>query len=439
MFNVRQKLKAFLTGLCVAGALFAPRFADAAQGGLSSIADDSALRRQIEADWFSEAPGRVMANKKFIATLADGARVEIKILYGANDFTVSLAREENGVFSGWNAGSWAYTRTHKGEPVRLRFFPRSDPYTFIQFRPFNHNKSFADIVIYDAYISSEWAIPGSFESILVKPLPDIIAGLAGAPLHYFEPKPDNYRDARSLARNIRRYTENLRYEDDGAINKNGEYVFIKTGEPMGKDAGLNCSGYSKWVVDGILKPVTGSRLDINALKTPVGGRGSNYTDIYESLRDPYFGLDWVRNLAAAAGRAFKGESFAALDEIEVRQAPFSTIITRAGHASANRFYPGFLSEAGFGIEGLGPLLYTLAIDEPGYIYLGAINNDLGPRPRMRQYFHIAVFIPYFDDAGVFHVTLFESASENSFNRFRIRYPGHYINLVRIPVEGRFEP
>jgi hypothetical protein len=114
-------------------------------------------------------------------------------------------------------------------------------------------------------------------------------------------------------------------------------------------------------------------------------------------------------------------------------------MTRAGHASANRFYVGVVSEAGFGIEGLGPLLYTLAIDEPGYIYLGAINNDLGPRPRMRQYFHIAVFIPYFDDAGVFHVTLFESASENSFNRFRIRYPGHYINLVRIPVEGRFEP
>ena len=84
-------------------------------------------------------------------------------------------------------------------------------------------------------------------------------------------------------------------------------------------------------------------------------------------------------------------------------------------------------------------MYTLAIDEPGMFYLGAVNTELAPKPRMPQYFHIAAFLPYFDEDGLFHIALFESAAETSFNRFASRYPGHYINLVRIPIEKTFEP
>jgi len=126
-------------------------------------------------------------------------------------------------------------------------------------------------------------------------------------------------------------------------------------------------------------------------------------------------------------------------------------------------YPGFLTDAGYGVEGLLPLLYTLAIDEPGRFYLAAVNNEIGPpstetnpqgKPRMRQYFHIAAFVPYFSESGVFHVAVFESAAETSIQAFRNRYPliprtiegerrlfpnGHYVNLVRIPVQEAFEP
>ncbi|MDR2491691.1 MAG: hypothetical protein LBD20_09860 [Spirochaetaceae bacterium] len=424
--------------LLAAGLFFAGLPAAFAARNLASLADDGGLRKRIATEWFVEAPAAVLARKSFITTLDNGERVEVRAMRGADDVTVILARELKGEFPGWAAGSWAYTRSKTGEPLRLRFFPRSDPYTFIQMRPFNHSKSQMDIVIYDAYITSSWPVAGSFEDILTKPLHDFIASLEGAPLRYFESRPDDYRDVRALAREIRRNIGGLRYEDDGALSEDGRYVFIKSLEPM-PYAGLNCSGFSKWVVDGMLKPVTGGRLDIAALKQPAEGRGTSYTAAHEAARDPFFGLDWIRNLAAAAATAFKSPDFAALEEYEVRKAPFSSVITRSGRTSVSRFYPGFLPEAGFGIEGIGALLYTLAIDEPGHIYLGAINNDLGPRPRMRQYFHIAVFLPYFDDAGVFHVALFESAAETSFNRFRIRYPAHYINLVRIPAEGSFQP
>jgi hypothetical protein len=129
------------------------------------------------------------------------------------------------------------------------------------------------------------------------------------------------------------------------------------------------------------------------------------------------------------------------------------VITRTGSNAASggseiRSYPGFLENAGFGIEGLHPLLYTLAIDEPGRIYLAAVNTEMGapvtatnPRgaPRMRQYFHIAVLVPYFNEYGTFQVTVFESAAETSFTGFKARYPGHFVNLSRIPVDGIFDP
>jgi hypothetical protein len=181
--------------------------------------------------------------------------------------------------------------------------------------------------------------------------------------------------------------------------------------------------------------VTGGLLPIAPLKAAFGERGTSLTGIYESRRDPFFGLDWSRNLASRANSILRAPAFGDLGEIEVREARFASVIIRSRQGSSIRSYPGFLPQAGFGTEGLQPLLYTLAIDEPGRIYLGSINTEMGPRPLMRQHFHVAVLVPYFDQAGDFRVLVFESAEETSFAGFNARYPGHYINLVRIPVAG----
>jgi hypothetical protein len=149
----------------------------------------------------------------------------------------------------------------------------------------------------------------------------------------------------------------------------------------------------------------------------------------------------------------------------VRHEPFSQIILRGKKNSVIYSYPGFLENAGYGIEGLQALLYTLAIDEPSKFYLAAVNNERGPptttenprgSPRMREYFHIAALVPYFNERGVFQIAVFESAAETSFNALRNRYlslreeltdnneiviypNGPHVNLVRIPVETVFDP
>ncbi|MDR1286465.1 MAG: hypothetical protein LBK08_02550 [Treponema sp.] len=428
------------------------------------IPDDSSLRAEIKDAWFTEAPAQVLGRRQQVRTLNSGGRIQVRIEEGEREFAVVLAREWNGgreslalvqkqtgaAWPGWTQGSWSLARLKStGEGLRIRIFLRSDPNAYIQFRPFTADKCLMDVIIHEAYLVDSLPLPLPFERLYTLPVEEALA-LAGNrfPRRYFEPNPGDYENVSRFISAVRGRLSELSFRDDGAIDENGRYVFI---ESLGEQAGcggLNCSGFAKWLVDGILRPVTGKRLAVGSLKQRFGGRGSSFTEVWEETRDPFFGLDWIRNLAANVWTELRGESFGTLEEFEVRRWPFSETIVREIRAGSPRSYPGHLENAGFGIEGLQPLLYTLAVDEPGRFYLAAVNTEMGPpatadnlrgRPRMRQYFHIAALVPFFNRYGNFQVVVFESAEETRFSSFRARYPGHYVNLVRIPVERAFNP
>ncbi|MDR1239472.1 MAG: hypothetical protein LBK27_05110 [Treponema sp.] len=452
-------------GLRAAGRLFlTAAFALGLAGPLSGldqptrrIVDDSSLRISLKDTWFTEVPGRVLDRRPELRNLGGGGRIQIRAEAGREEFMVILARELTGApgvgpgaFPGWAQGSWILSRRKdSGEAVRIRVFLRSDPYTYVQFRPLRDDKCQMDVVLYDGYILRSLPLPIPFERLYTIPLEEALS-MAGTkfPRKYFDPDPANYRDLRGFIARVRERLPELEFADDGAIDDLGNYVYINTLEAQKEPVGLNCSGFAKWVVDGILRPLTGDRLPIGPLKEPFGLRGSSFTGPWEKIRDPYFGLDWTRQLASRAASVFRSPAYGSLEEIEVQSQPFSQIIIRERNASSIRAWPGFLKDAGFGFEGLHPLLYTLAIDEPGRIYLAAVNTEMGApvtdqnprgRPRMRQFFHVAVLVPYFNEYGNFQVAVFESAEETSFNNFKTRYPNHAVNLVRIPVEAAFEP
>ena len=423
------------------------------------IEDDSALRINLENSWFKETPGTVLAKKPETHTLRGGSRIQVRVeASGQNrdEFAIVLAREQNNTYSGWAQGSWVLIRRRDNNPSgsRIRVFLRSDYNTYIQFRPFNDERCLLDVVIYDAYLIRSLPLPIPFERLYVLPVETVLEAAGNRfPRRYFDPVPGLYKDSRIFTAALRSRLPGLTFADDGAINENGEYVYInslKPQNPTGDNArpGLNCSGFAKWVVDGILRPHTGERLPIQPLKTPFEYRDSSLIEPWETLRDPYFGLDWARNLASKAVSVLRSPAFNTLEEIEVRDWPFSQVILRQAGSSAVNSYPGYLRNAGFGFEGLQPLLYTLAIDEPNRIYLAAVNNEVSapvtpdnPRglPVLRQYYHIAVLVPYFTERGNFQVAVFESAEETSFARFKSRYPGQFVNLTRIPVDGNFDP
>jgi hypothetical protein len=340
-------------------------------------------------------------------------------------------------------------RDNNPEGFRIRIFLRSDYNTYVQFRPLNDEKCLMDAVLYDGYVVRALPLPIPFERLYTLPVEEALR-LAGNrfPRRYFDPEPGTFRDSRAFVSRVRARLSELSFLDDGAQDENGDFVFIKTLKAQVGRGGVNCSGFAKWVVDGILRPITGERLPIAPLKAPYGERGTPFTETWEESRDPFFGLDWCRNLASRAGAVLRSPVYGNLDEIEVRAWPFSQVITRQAGGSSVYPYPGYLQNAGFGLEGLHPLLYTLAIDEPGHIYLAAVNDEIAapvtldnPRglPQLRQYYHIAVLVPFFNERGIFQVVVFESAEETSFSRFKTRYPGQFVNLVRIPIEGAFDP
>ena len=432
---------------------------------IARIVDDSALRTSVKDTWLAESPGRVITRPRTLHTLPNGQRVEIRVEASQDEFAVLFARElnaattgaavttaaRNGEFPGWAQGSWLLTRRRDtGAATRIRVFLRSDPYTYVQFRPLSDDKCQMDVVLYDAYAVRALPLAVPFERLYTMPVQDVL-NLAGDkfPRRYFEPDQANYRDHRLFITRVRERLPQLNFANDGAIDEAGRYVYIETGLEQEGEIGLNCSGFAKWLIDGILRPVTGERLAVPPMKAPFGDRGSSFTEPWEESDDPFFGLDWIRNLASRAWSTLRSPAFGTLDEIEVRTERFSQVIIRERSGASVQSYPGFLENAGYGINGLLPLLYTLAIDEPGRFFLGTVNTEGGPpstpdnprgMPRMRRYFHIAALIPYFNEDGVFQVAVFESAAETSITAFRTRYTiDHYVNLVRVPLETAFNP
>jgi len=436
-------------GILFFSLFFAPRQLFAADVLVSLIPDDSVLRLSIQNNWlFTEDPGQTLRNSPFTATLPGGGAVQVQAASRNNELNVFLLRERNGTFPGWAQGSWIYTRDlATGAPLRIRVFLRSDPQTYVQFRPLGTDKSIIDVVIYEAYVVRGLAIGIPFERLLTLPVEEALAAAGSRfPRRYFEPDPDLYqticpsrynRNNNLLAR-VRAVLPNLNYEDDGAIDERGRYVSIETLRPQTNPVGLNCSGFVKWLIDGMLRPVTGKTLAIEPLKAPATPRTSSLAANLED-RDSLFGLDWTRNLALEAARILRSPDFAQLDNVEVRRETFASLIDRTRGSAAARTYPGFLLNAGFSIEGLRPLLYTLAINEPGYLYLVSVNRERGSSPPQRQHYHTAALVPYFNEYGVFQTAVLESAEETNLAAFIGRHPGALINLVRVPVEGLFEP
>jgi hypothetical protein len=422
----------------------------AADFPLAKIGDDSALRRSLKNGWLNDTPGKVLATRPFIHTLPGGNRIEVRAEDRGNNFAVVLARElisvegkGSGSFPGRAQGSWVFLRNKRdGRLLSIQVFPGRDPAAYVMFRPLAGGKSQMDVVIYDAYLLQDCPLPLPLERIMEVPLEETFKAAGEVfPRRYFDPRPDQYRDVLVLAARIRAVLPSLSFRDDGAIDEQGRYVFINTLAPQDGEGGLNCSGFAKWVVDGMLKPFTGTLLALGPLKEPFGERGSSFTDPYERLKDPFFGLDWTRNLASRANSVMLSPVFGKVEEFEVRRAPFGSVIFRGKNTpTETRPYPGFLLNAGFGIEGLQALLYTLAIDDPGKIYLASVNNEINSPnpPRMRQHFHVAVLVPYFDETGVFRTAVFESAEETPLVRLIARYPGHCVNLSGIPAQGAFE-
>ncbi|GHV31748.1 hypothetical protein AGMMS4952_20960 [Spirochaetia bacterium] len=230
------RLSRLLIILVLVFAAFAPL--SALDLPIRRIPDDSSLRSTLADSWFRANPRDVLNKGRQFQTLPGGGRLEVRAEAAGEEFMVILARELKGdtvgpgTFPGWAQGSWVLTRrTDNGAPLRIRIFPRSDFNTYIQFRPFPAaslvtDKCMMDVVIYNAYVVNALSLPVPFERLLTLPLGEALSLAKDKfPFRYFEPQPDSYRDVRKFIGEVRKRLP-LQFRDDGALDENGEYVFI---------------------------------------------------------------------------------------------------------------------------------------------------------------------------------------------------------------------
>lgn len=357
------------------------------------------------------------------------------------------------VFSPWRAdtwpiyaqGAWVIKRARSdGSYIQAKVFLRSDAGTFARIYPAG-SRSRIDIIAYGGVLYREVPVNLPFEELLRSPfsrIRELTADIIDWSL--FSPDPALYRSLVTLTSAIRERLPVLRYADDGAIDADGRSIFIATHQDQPSPAGLNCSGFAKWLVDGIIHPISGTYLSIASLQEQMKvWRGATLEKNYEVSNDAFFGLDWSRALAASLwGTLYPSISDDSPLSNDVREAPFALRVRDSDPINGGSLYESFpdnFDDAGISLAGLKATLFVLASREPGRFYLAAFNaRDRAP-PYIRRYFHVAAIFPYFDDDGIFKVAVFESAAETSLQRIVADTDYELVKLIRMPSASRFNP
>lgn len=216
---------------------------------------------------------------------------------------------------------------------------------------------------------------------------------------------------------INHYINNIKDSPTGAIDAVGNYT-------RGSGNGLNCSGFAKWIVDGFYYPLAKDEeekyisLKKLRIKHPQE-RGTPDILKHEKTRDPYFGLDWTRNLAVELGKK-RGES----PSYKTYDVTDSTITK-------------YVMNCGYPIQKIERVLKEQGQLKPNTIFLGSINGLFGRKPSLWQHHHVAVFIPYYDN-GELKIAVLERNKETSFAYLLKRYPNTFCHLVAISTEGDFQ-
>lgn len=383
------------------------------------------IRRKLY-DWLKAPINEVVSTVPRVhRQMNDGGFVQVRavetsgavyqLFLNQRDFTYPVAGRGNVIFKRKKAD---------GSFLQMKIFLGEDSETFLRIFPFQDRTSL-DTYLYGKRIIADIALPFSFDQLLTAPL-SLVTELTARriPWEIFKPMAPREED-----RAVKRLVDILRQElsrlgdgEDGAIDEWGEYVYIDSLIPQEDDPGLNCSGFAKWAVDGFVIPLTGAPLAIEPLKAKhLSSRGNSLSRRFEDERDPFFGLDWTRNLSVALASLRRGAPVGT-EETDVRRAPFFS----------------YVEDVGYPMEELKPLLYLLARSEPGNFYLGSLNRPFGEKPPMRQHIHVALLFPYFDGLGKFHVSVMERGQETSLASLKVRYKADFIHLVRVSTLGNIE-
>jgi hypothetical protein len=331
----------------------------------------------------------------------------------------------------YSRGSYIIKRDKQdGSFVHLKIFYRNDPYFYVRIYPEKSgelSRASMNVYVMDHLVYEHIPLNTPFEKLLTAPFSTILnatAALVDWDLLLKDINPDLYRYSRHAVQKIRNKLPEMGDVEDGAQNSQGDFVYIETLSLQQGSGGFNCSGFAKWVADGIYFPLTGEYLEIENLKLKHQDiRGNRWSTRWEDIRDPYFGLDWTRNIAKAVKEArYPGIPYD-IESSDIKKMPFSP----------------YIEDVGIPLEHLSHNMFALAVQNPGEVYFGSVSVPRGDNPPLLQHVHVVVLIPYFEEQGRFSLAVFERSTENTLENVESRYPGGYIHLVSVPAGSAFTP
>jgi hypothetical protein len=391
-----------------------------------TIPDTAEARELLRETIFAPIGTAARAVERTVVQHADGVPVLFRTESANGALYQTFTRGDLAPIRLDSAGTFIIKRSRTdGSFVQVKIFLQDDPGCFVRLTPLGDRTSL-EVTLFGRTFQRGVILAARFETLLTAPLERIMR-LAEPTVDWDLLQPAARTDADAAvertATAIRAALARLGDAEDGAMDATGSMVFIRDGSPQGAAPGFNCSGFAKWVVDGFFRPLTGRLTDIAALKErDLAFRGNRWTVALEESRDPFFGLDWSRNLARELARA-RGERTGGVEAWDVRDAP--------GFA--------YVEDVGYAVADLTTVLFRLLRSSPGRIYIGSVNRPVAGTTELRQHDHVVVLMPYVDARRTFHVAVFERSAETSVPSLQRRYPLDFIHLVRFDSKGEFDP
>ena len=369
--------------------------------------------------------GRLIEKREYYAFRGGEQRVLFKVVIKRKSAFFLFINETPSGYTEWGRGHYVIKRsrvTGRFESIGIPF--RDDPGCYLEIIP-RDGLTLMTVYLFGVIIYQEVHLASTLEALLTAPFSSIIDMSQGvvdwSSLLYRGGRPED-RLVQDLVTAIERELPRVRETEDGAINARGEFVTIRDEKKQEGRGGLNCSGFMKWIVDGLYHPLTGFLLDIDGLKERhPDRRGTRWSARNEEITDAYFGLDWTRNLATRLAAAQTGGSRPDIEAADVRRVPFLD----------------YREDLGYRVRDLKVLLYFLSIEEPGTAYLATVNGIYNKNPLRQEYFHVATLFPYFDGQGRFHMTVMDQHKDPDIDDFMKKYATNDIHLVRIRLGGDF--
>lgn len=384
--------------------------------------------------------GKAMRSPAAIYTIPSHPedQVEVEVRKTEQHFYIVFKNSEKKDFPLVGRGNYIVKKEiETGKFVQLKIFLQSEHDFFIRLYPYK-SKTKLDFFFYGERIYHDIILPVEFEYLLTAPFSKIMT-ITSNTIDWSCFFIDSGYQEWNIIKNMITYAQSNHYKMgnvyDGAQNAMGEYVYIESGEPLVNEEGFNCSGYAKWIADGIYAGIvygsdavnrTDKRyLSIASLKkkhTKLRSAGNSWVTSGDTL-DAWFGLDWCRNIAVSLYEARAGVKVDDPTSMDVTYLPY--------------FY--YTPDVGFSVDKIKPVLYLLATKNPGSIYFGTVSLLRRGSSNVRLYSHVAVFVPYFDKDGDFKVVVLETGEANSLDSLESRYPSSFIHFSQAKTTKIFAP